>query len=70
MGNKMISTRHFTFKEGNRNIKIKKEVLMAEEVDLPLERTNRTELVQRHELFTDECRHSENPLKVVVQEAM
>ena len=43
---------------------------MAEEVDLPLERTNRTELVQRHELFTDECRHSENALKAVVQEAM
>jgi len=47
-----------------------REVLMVEEVHLPLVRRNRLGLVQRQELFVDECRHTENPLEAVVQEAM
>ena len=47
-----------------------REVLMVEEVYLPLVRRNRLGLVQRQELFVDECRHTENPLEAVVQEAM
>jgi len=61
----MISTEPFIFVEGNRNIMIKREVLMAEELNLPVERRNQLELVQRQELFTDECRHIKNPLEIV-----
>jgi len=52
----MNSTRSFTFAEGNRNIKIR-EVLMAEKMDLPLERRNHSELVHRYEFFADQYRH-------------
>jgi len=49
MRNKMTIARLFIIVEGNRNIKIR-EALMAEEVDLPLERSQ-PKLAQRQELF-------------------
>jgi len=43
---------------------------MVEELDYPLEKRNRPELVQRQKLFVDECKHIENLLEAVGQEAL
>jgi len=72
MGNMMISTRPFIFAEGKMNIKIGGRCwcLMVEDVDLPLERRNQPELVQRQDFFVDERRRIWNPLEAVVHVAL